>query len=67
MVAKMVQKSIRSSRKAPLGIHLDAHGLSFWHCFFDTIFERRNGSQNGAKWDSPDRGRSSKPVLWEPP
>ena len=27
---------------SPLGIHLGAHGLSFWYCFFNTIFELRN-------------------------
>ena len=66
MEAKMVPKSIRSSPGAPLGLLWGALGLYFGYCFFNTIFERRNGSQNGAKWDSPDRGRSSKPVPTSP-
>ena len=58
MGAKMVPKSIRSSQRAPLGLLWGGLGLYFWHCFFNTIFERRNGSQNGAKWDVTIGGRS---------
>ena len=60
MGAKMTRKSIRSSPTAPLGLLWGALGLSFWYCFFNTIFERRNGSQNGAKWDVTIGGPSTK-------
>ena len=59
MRAKMVPKSIRSFPRAPLGLLWGALGLSFWYCFFNTIFERRNGSQNNAKWDVTIGGPSS--------
>ena len=62
MGTKMVPKSIRSSPRAPLGLLWVALGLYFWYCFFNTIFERRNGDQNGAKWVGLLGGPSSKLV-----
>ena len=60
MGAKIVQKSIRSSPRAPLGLLWGALGLYFWHCFFNAFVERQNGSQNDAKWVELFGGPSSK-------
>ena len=67
MGAKMVRKSITFSPRAPLGLLWGRLGLYFWHCFFNTIFERRNGSQNGAKWDASPGGPSTKCPPPPPP
>ena len=66
MEAKMKPKSIRSSPRAPLGLLWGALGLYFGNCFFNTIFERRNGSQNGAKWVAIFSGPSPKLVPYLP-
>ena len=60
MGAKMVPKSIRSSPRAPLGLLWGALGLYFWHCLFNTIFERRNGGQNELKMEKLNPGPSTK-------
>ena len=58
MEAEMVPKSIRSSPRAPLGLLWGALELYFWYCFFSTIFQRQDGSQNGVKMELSNLGAS---------